>query len=109
MVFFLSEHTGDCPFGGLVHLYVPDVDAWFAEFRRNGTVVQEPPHEGVQGLRSMMIVGPDGTSFSLIRDSIHGDGNAAQPGLAADETRDAQFGTCLNPWGTALLGSIDGS
>src|SRR5688500_11947907 len=28
MAFFLTEHRGDCPVGGLVHLYVPDVDAW---------------------------------------------------------------------------------
>jgi len=27
--FFLTEHKGDCPVGGLVHLYVPDVDGWF--------------------------------------------------------------------------------
>ena len=60
MAFFLTEHTGDCPFGGLIHLYVPDVDVWFAEFQRNGIRVHEPPNEGLQGLRSMTIVDPDG-------------------------------------------------
>jgi catechol 2,3-dioxygenase-like lactoylglutathione lyase family enzyme len=63
MACFLTEHTGDCPFGGLVHLYVPDVDAWFAEFQRNGIRVQEPPNEGLQGLRSMTIVDPDGNKL----------------------------------------------
>jgi hypothetical protein len=39
-LFFLKEHTGDCPVGGLIHLYVPDVDAWFAEFDGKGVPVQ---------------------------------------------------------------------
>ena len=41
LAFFLTEHTGDCPAGGLVHLYVPDVDAWFDEFRRKEIRVQD--------------------------------------------------------------------
>ncbi len=65
MAFFLSEHKGDCAFGGLVHLYVPDVDAWFAEFQRKGTAVQEPPNEGLQGLRSMTVVDPDGNKLQF--------------------------------------------
>ena len=36
LAFFLTEHTGDCPVGGLIHLYVPDVDAWFGECRQKG-------------------------------------------------------------------------
>ena len=31
MAFFLTEHTGDCRAGGLIHLYVNDVDAWFED------------------------------------------------------------------------------
>jgi catechol 2,3-dioxygenase-like lactoylglutathione lyase family enzyme len=27
LAFFLTQHTGDCPSGALVQLYVPDVDA----------------------------------------------------------------------------------
>jgi hypothetical protein len=53
MAFFLTEHTGDCSVGGLVHLYVPDVDRWFDEFQRKGVRVQDPPNEGLPGLRSM--------------------------------------------------------
>lgn len=65
MVLFLTEHTGDCSFGALVHLYVPDVDAWFAEFRSRGVPIQEPPNEGLPGLRSMMIVDPDGNKIHV--------------------------------------------
>ena len=43
LAFFLTEHTGDCPVGALVHLYVPDVDVWHAEFQRKGVPVKEPP------------------------------------------------------------------
>ena len=41
LAFFVTEHTGDCPTGGLIHLYVPDVDAWFAEFMGKGVPVKE--------------------------------------------------------------------
>jgi catechol 2,3-dioxygenase-like lactoylglutathione lyase family enzyme len=65
MAFFLTEHTGDCPVGGLVHLYVPDVDGWFSEFRDKGVAVQEPPDEYLQGLRSMTIQDPDGNKLHI--------------------------------------------
>lgn len=65
LAFFLTEHTGDCPVGGLIHLYVPDVDAWFSEFRRKGVQVQEPPDEYLQGLRSMTILDPDGNKLHI--------------------------------------------
>ena len=65
MAFFLTEHTGDCPVGGLIHLYVNDVDAWFDEFRRRNIRVQEPPNEDLPGLRSMMVVDPDGNKIHI--------------------------------------------
>ena len=65
LAFFLTEHSGDCPVGGLVHLYVPDVDVWFEEFRRNGVHVQEPPDEYLPGLRSMTLVDPDGNKLHV--------------------------------------------
>ena len=65
LAFFLTEHTGDCPVGGLVHLYIPDVDAWFSEFRRKGVAVQEPPDEYLPGLRSMTVVDPDGNKLHI--------------------------------------------
>jgi uncharacterized glyoxalase superfamily protein PhnB len=65
LAFFLTEHTGDCPFGNLIHLYVPDVDAWFSEFLRTGIAVQEPPNESLQGLRRLTVVDPDGNKLHI--------------------------------------------
>jgi catechol 2,3-dioxygenase-like lactoylglutathione lyase family enzyme len=65
LAFFLTEHTGDCPAGALIHLYVPDVDAWFSEFRQKGVPVKEPPNESLQGLRSMIVVDPDGNKLHI--------------------------------------------
>ncbi len=65
MSFFLTEHKGDCPTGALIHLFVPDVDAWFDECVRRGVSVSEPPNESLQGLRSMTIVDPDGNKVMV--------------------------------------------
>ena len=65
LAFFLTEHAGDCPVGGLIHLYVSDVDAWFTEFKGKGVPVKEAPNEGLQGLRSMTIVDPDGNKLMI--------------------------------------------
>lgn len=65
LAFFLTAHTGDCPAGGLVHLYVPNVDSWFAEFQGRGVPVNEPPNESLQGLRSMTVVDPDGNKLHI--------------------------------------------
>ena len=65
LAFFLTEHTGDCPVGGLIHLYIADVDAWYGEFRRKGVPVHEPPDEYLQGLRSMTVVDPDGNKLHI--------------------------------------------
>ncbi|MGH9673393.1 MAG: glyoxalase superfamily protein, partial [Bryobacteraceae bacterium] len=48
LAFFLTEHKGDCPVGGLVHLYVPDVDAWYTELQSKGVLVKEAPNESLQ-------------------------------------------------------------
>ena len=63
LAFFLTEHSGDCAVGGLLHLYVSDVDAWYAEFQHTGVPVQEPPNESIQGLRDMTIIDPDGNKL----------------------------------------------
>ena len=65
MAIYLSEHTGDAQVGGLVHFYVPDVDAWYDEFRQKGTPVHEAPHEGIEGLRMMTVVDPDGNQLRV--------------------------------------------
>ena len=62
---FLTEHAGDCPVGGLVHFYVPDVDAWYTEFTGRGAPVKEPPNESLQGLRAMTVVDPDGNKLRI--------------------------------------------
>ena len=65
LAFFLTEHKGDCPFGGLVHLYVDNVDAWYAEFQAKGIQVKEPPSESVQALRDMTVIDPDGNKLRI--------------------------------------------
>lgn len=65
LAFFLTQHKGDCPVGGLVHLYVPDVDAWYAELQGKGIPVQEPPNQTLQGLRDMTLVDPDGNKLRI--------------------------------------------
>ena len=65
MALFLTEHKGDCSVGGLVHLYVPDVDAWHAEFVGRGIAVKEPPNQSLPGLRDMTIVDPDGNKLRI--------------------------------------------
>lgn len=65
MTIYLSEHTGDCRVGGLVHFFIPDVDAWYAEFQGKGVPVKEAPNEGIEGLRMMTVVDPDGNQLRI--------------------------------------------
>ena len=65
MLLFLTEHRGDCPVGGLVHFYVPDVDAWHAEFVARAIPIEEPPNEELAGLRVMTVVDPDGNKLRV--------------------------------------------
>ena len=51
MALFLTEHRGDCPVGGLLHLYVPDVDAWHVELQGRGIPILEPPNDDLPGVR----------------------------------------------------------
>jgi catechol 2,3-dioxygenase-like lactoylglutathione lyase family enzyme len=55
---YLSEHTGDAPPNGLIHLYVSDIDAVSAEF---GILVDE---EGLAG-RECDIEDPDGNRLRI--------------------------------------------
>jgi len=66
MEIFLSEHAGDCQVGGLVHFYVPDVDACYAELREKQIAVKEPPNESMDGMRDMTVVDPDGNQLRFI-------------------------------------------
>jgi catechol 2,3-dioxygenase-like lactoylglutathione lyase family enzyme len=63
MTIDLTQHSGDCPPGGLVLFYVPDVDAWYEEFKSRSVSVHEPPNESLQGLRDMTVIDPDGNKL----------------------------------------------
>jgi catechol 2,3-dioxygenase-like lactoylglutathione lyase family enzyme len=65
MLIFLTQHEGDCQVGGLVHFFVPDVDALHAELCRRGTPVKESPHMGIEGHRMMTLVDPDGNQLRI--------------------------------------------
>ena len=65
MAFFLTEHKDDCTVGGLLHLYVPDVDAWHSEFVGRGIAIHEPPNQSLPGLRDMTIIDPDGNKLRI--------------------------------------------
>lgn len=65
LVLYLTEHTGDCPPGALVHLFVPDVDAWYADLVDRGVPVHEAPNESIEGLRDMTVLDPDGNQIRV--------------------------------------------
>ena len=44
MEIYLSEHSGDCQVGGLIHFVIPDVDSWYREFRERGANISDPPN-----------------------------------------------------------------
>lgn len=62
MQLYLSEHTGDCQVGGLVHFVIPDVDAWASEFQMKGVVLTEAPNDDL-GFRNMTVTDPDGNQL----------------------------------------------
>jgi catechol 2,3-dioxygenase-like lactoylglutathione lyase family enzyme len=65
MRLFLSEHSGDCQVGGLVHFMVPDVDALFREFQDQGVGVTEAPNDDL-GFRNMTVTDPDGNQLRFM-------------------------------------------
>ncbi|MCI0388021.1 MAG: glyoxalase superfamily protein [Acidobacteria bacterium] len=64
--FYLTEHACDCQAGGLVFLYVPDVDAWHEEWRNRGVPIHQPPANNLPGLRDMTVVDPDGNKICIL-------------------------------------------
>jgi catechol 2,3-dioxygenase-like lactoylglutathione lyase family enzyme len=65
LIFYLSEHTGDCQPGGLVHLMVDDVDAWHRDIVSRGVQPAQPPTDEPWGLRDMNIIDPDGNQIRV--------------------------------------------
>lgn len=66
MTIYLTEHSGDCQTGGLIHIFVPDVDKWYEEIKSNKNIcITEPPNENLEGLRIMTVVDPDGNQLRI--------------------------------------------
>ena len=66
MEVFLTEHSGDCQVGGLVHFSIPDVDEYYNELLTRNVPVHEPPNEDLEGLRCMTVVDPDGNQLRFL-------------------------------------------
>lgn len=66
MSFYLTEHSGDCEPGGLIHLVVPDVDAWFNELQQKGVTIEDPPNSRLEGIRNMSLFDPDGNQLRIM-------------------------------------------
>jgi catechol 2,3-dioxygenase-like lactoylglutathione lyase family enzyme len=62
---YLSQHSGDCQAGGLVFLYVPDVDAVYAEITGRGIKAQSPPEDFEGRIRDFCVVDPDGNKLDF--------------------------------------------
>jgi catechol 2,3-dioxygenase-like lactoylglutathione lyase family enzyme len=65
MTIYLTEHTGDCQVGGLIHFFVPNVDNWYSELKSKNIRIIEPPNEDLKGLRMMTVVDPDGNQLRI--------------------------------------------
>lgn len=66
MTLYLTEHTGDCQVGGLIHLFVPNVDNWYNELKyKKDICIPDPPNEDIEGLRMMTVVDPDGNQLRI--------------------------------------------
>ena len=82
MRLYLSEHTGDCQVGGLVHFVISDVDAWYREFKDKGVVVSELPNEDL-GFRNMTVTDPDGNQLRFMAPAS----DRTEPDAAPDRGR----------------------
>ncbi len=66
MTLYLTEHTGDCQTGGLIHLFVPNVDNWYDELKIKKDIhITSPPNEDIEGLRMMTVTDPDGNQLRI--------------------------------------------
>lgn len=68
MQIYLTEHSGDCQVGGLVHFVIADVDGWHAEFKQRGAKVTQRPNSDL-GFRNMTITDPDGNQLRFMEPS----------------------------------------
>lgn len=68
MEIYLSEHSGDCRVGGLVHFVIEDVNAWSREFTARGVKLTEPPNNDL-GFLNMTVTDPDGNQLRFMEPS----------------------------------------
>jgi hypothetical protein len=67
MEIFLTEHTGDCQFGGLVHFYVDNVDGLHAAWQARNITVAEPPNNSLgPDLRTMSLTDADSNRLMFL-------------------------------------------
>lgn len=64
---YLSRRAGDGSTGGLVYLYVGDVDGWQAEMLRHGILAEAPPVDQPWGNRELRVRDPDGNQLCICR------------------------------------------
>lgn len=62
---YLSERPGDGRPGGLVYLYVSDVDAWYDELAGRSVEAETPPADRPWGNRECVLRDPDGNRLCL--------------------------------------------
>lgn len=60
---FLTEHAGDCQFGGAAYIVLDNLDAFYQEVVQRGVVQPEPPEETPWGRREMTLKDPDGNTL----------------------------------------------
>lgn len=65
MQVYLTQHSGDCQVGGLVHFVILDVEAWYREFQERGARVAEAPNNDL-GFRNMTVTDPDGNQLRFM-------------------------------------------
>jgi catechol 2,3-dioxygenase-like lactoylglutathione lyase family enzyme len=63
MLIYLSEGEGDSLPGGLVYLYVKDVDAWHREFCQRGVPIERGLFDQAWGNREFRVLDPDGNTL----------------------------------------------
>ena len=68
MRLYLSEHSGDCQVGGLVHFVVSDVDALHSTFKVRQVPITEAPNDNL-GFRNMTVTDPDGNQLRFMEPS----------------------------------------
>jgi catechol 2,3-dioxygenase-like lactoylglutathione lyase family enzyme len=68
MKIYLTQHSGDCQVGGLVHFLVEDVDALNREFQGRGVRPTEAPNNDL-GFRNMTVTDPDGNQLRFMEPS----------------------------------------